>query len=444
MFATLSRFFQSTPSSRRRAEPKRKRVILELQALEARDCPSTFTWDGPSGGNWSVGANWVGGVAPGPTDDVVFDGAYSTGDCDFTGNGYSQVANSITLKSNYGGTLHFQQHGPASIGAGGVELDSGGIEQDSGQDIECAGNFNWTGGELNSLSTFLANLNLSSGASFNLRLTQNEPTGDNVKLTNGNNGVDDSPGFALDFVKNAGVSIGNGATMNLVDGEFTTSGTGVITNAGTLEKSAGTMTFRTDLPIVNSGVFQLLNGTLNITGTDAKGSFDQSSGSTDLSASTTLLVHQGYYMNGGSLWTEGASQSTSTISGDADIEGGVINLLHGTQTGTGTLSVTGNMKIQGTAEYDAKIDSTNKDANNDLLSDDIAAGTLTLGGQATLKTVSINLVNGKVTRNDDWIILSSANANIAGDFGNFILGFGDGSGGSYVAAKNRKDYDVTS
>ncbi len=37
---------------------------------------------------------------------MVFDGAYSTGDCDFTGNGYSQVANSITLESNYGGTLH--------------------------------------------------------------------------------------------------------------------------------------------------------------------------------------------------------------------------------------------------------------------------------------------------------------------------------------------------
>lgn len=439
MFAAITRLFKKMLSDASRAAPKRKRVILELQALEHRDCPSTFTWDGPSGGNWNVGANWVGGVAPGPFDNVVFDGAYSTGDCDFTGNGYSQVANSITLESNYGGTLHLKESGPASVGSGGVELDSGGIEQDNGQDLDVAGNFTWTGGELNALSTFAANLNLSNGAAFNLRLTGNEPTGDNVNLK-GSTGVVDSPGFTLTFDKNVGVNIDSSSTMNLIDGTFKTTGTGVITNAGTLEKTAGTAGFTTDLPIVNSGAFQLQNGTLTITGTDAKGSFDQSSGSTDLWASTTLTVNQGYYMNGGNLWTEGATGSISVVNGgNVLIEGGVINLLHGNQTGTGVLQVAKNLTIQGTAEYDAKIDSTNVTADKIT-----ATGTVTLGGQSTLKTVLINLVNGKVALGQTWNIISSGAANINGDFANFILDFGDGTGKKYTAGPNGKQYQVKS
>lgn len=38
---------------------------------------ATRTWDGSANGNWSVGANWSGGVAPAGGDDLVFPAAAS-------------------------------------------------------------------------------------------------------------------------------------------------------------------------------------------------------------------------------------------------------------------------------------------------------------------------------------------------------------------------------
>ncbi|HVS35595.1 MAG TPA: hypothetical protein VMS17_08435 [Gemmataceae bacterium] len=232
--------------------------------------------------------------------------------------------------------------------------------------------------------------------------------------------------------------------MNWVDGEFLTSGTGEIQNRGTLEKTAGTLDARTDLPIVNiGGDFQLQDGKLNITGSDGNGSFDQTSGTTDLWEGTTLMVHSGYDMQGGVLWTEGASGSTATINGDVNIIGGVVNLLHNTQTETGILSVTGNLKIQYNGEYDAKIDSTNLTADKISVNGTVTLGGTT-GGNSTLKTVSINLNNGKVAVGQQWNILSSGSANINGDFDSFILDFNDGTGKKYNAGPSNKNYFVKS
>ncbi len=46
----------------------------QFEALEARDVPATVTWDAaahPTGGDYSVGANWKGGTAPVAGDDAV-------------------------------------------------------------------------------------------------------------------------------------------------------------------------------------------------------------------------------------------------------------------------------------------------------------------------------------------------------------------------------------
>src|SRR6188474_1197402 len=61
-------------SLRKRLVPPR-RVRLEFDWLEQRLVPSTITWKAAVSGNWSTPANWTGGVAPGPTDDVVIDAA---------------------------------------------------------------------------------------------------------------------------------------------------------------------------------------------------------------------------------------------------------------------------------------------------------------------------------------------------------------------------------
>ena len=117
------------------AARQQRRALLRLQELEKRDCPSTVTWTGPDGGNWTTPGNWSTGTVPAATDDVVFNGSYSQGSCYVTNGSNSQLANSITLQGAYQGTLHLGQSYPTGVGPGGVELDGGAIEQDSGQPI---------------------------------------------------------------------------------------------------------------------------------------------------------------------------------------------------------------------------------------------------------------------------------------------------------------------
>lgn len=299
---------------------------------------------------------------------------------------------------------------------------------------------------MNANSPFLANLDLSAGKAFNVSNNEDDTTGDNINLK-GSNGSVSLPGHKITFNKNAGISIDNTSTLNLIDGTFQTTGTGVITNPGALEKTAGTNPFVTDLAIVNSGLFQLQSGLLQINGKEPtkNSSFNQSGGTCDLWAATTLSAKQGFYMNGGVLQTESSNAlgHTSSINdGDILLEGGVIKLNVNNVDGTnvGVLSSNKALTIQGNAEYQAKIDSTNNTA--DRLS---IAGNVTIGGNAKLTALSVNLINGKVKRNNTWDIISSAGT-ITGDFATKNLAFNDGSGDSYTGALNgtKTKYQLTS
>ena len=62
---------------------------------------ATITWIAGSAGNWNTGINWSGGVVPGASDDVVFDGT-GLGNCTLDVN---VSVLSITINSAYTGTL---------------------------------------------------------------------------------------------------------------------------------------------------------------------------------------------------------------------------------------------------------------------------------------------------------------------------------------------------
>ncbi len=425
MFDTLRRWF---------AAPKKARPItrarLTLERLEDRNCPSV-TYIGPNGGDWNTGANWSGGVAPGPFSDVVLDGNYSRGDVIFTGGYYSQMCNSLTLKANYGGTLHLQQGGPAAIGPGGIDLESGDIEQETGQDIIDGGNMTWGGGDLNANSPFLADLKVAAGGRVSITGADAKINGTNLDLMNGALATFNlaAPGV-LSFLKNARLTIDATSTFNWVDGDIQGAGTSAIVNAGKLYKTPGVNPTTSSMPIKNTGTFQLQAGTLGIAGRDANGySFDQSGGTTDLWNGSILFLGGDYHMSAGNFWTEGALASIRGL-GNVTFDGGTINLNHGQQGGaTGSLTVANNLKIQGTTEWDAKVDGTA------LTADKITSSNMTIGNQTTFKAIGVNLPGGRVPLNQRWQFISCSNQ-INTDFGTIILAFNDGTGGSWVISTN--------
>jgi hypothetical protein len=198
-------------------------------------------------------------------------------------------------------------------------------------------------------------------------------------------------------------------------------------NSGNLYKSPGTQTFTSQLPISNTGTFQLLAGTLSITRRDSNGwSFDQPSGTTDISGLSTLSVNGAFHQSGGNFWTEGTR--VVTIRGNATFDGGFINLNHGQQGGpTGYLSVIGTIKIQGTTEWDCKVDCTPGSHNADL----ITGTTVNLAPQSAFYAHGVNVPATGVPAGNSWYFLSAQTA-LTGSFGVEYLDFNDGSGGEWT------------
>lgn len=64
---------------------------------------TTKTWSGAVDGNWQTAGNWVGGVAPVATDDIVFNSGSISCNAGLTGNVYA--LGSLTVTENYTGSI---------------------------------------------------------------------------------------------------------------------------------------------------------------------------------------------------------------------------------------------------------------------------------------------------------------------------------------------------
>jgi hypothetical protein len=129
------------------------------------------------------------------------------------------------------------------------------------------------------------------------------------------------------------------------------------------------------------------------------------------------------------LYTYGSN--AATINGNVTITGGSIQLGYDYWWSIcGQLNITGTLNMTGGTYY-AK--SSSQPLANDIIT---TTGNITLGGNAGLTAVSINLRDGQVLRNviDTIMRTTGNNTMINGDFnaGNMNLGFGDGSGGAYT------------
>src|SRR5437879_6315426 len=73
---TWGRWLRSLFRSRPKTITKKARTLLNLEQLESRLAPATYTWSGAGLNNlWSNNSNWQGGVAPKFTtvaDNLVF------------------------------------------------------------------------------------------------------------------------------------------------------------------------------------------------------------------------------------------------------------------------------------------------------------------------------------------------------------------------------------
>ena len=140
------------------------------------------------------------------------------------------------------------------------------------------------------------------------------------------------------------------------------------------------------------------------------------------------------YINGGNFWTEGTT--LVPIYADVTFNAGTINLNHFDQTNDGSLSVSGNVTIGGSARWDCKVDCTAGSTKADYIQ---SRKLLTLGGNSTLRLQAINLPpNGTVPLGVSWLFISdNPGTAIAGGFENVIAAFNDGSGKSWTSGTNR-------
>jgi hypothetical protein len=122
-------------SANRTRRSKQPSPQLGLEQLEERVLLATIAWKAPVSGNFSLGNNWEGNVAPGPNDIAVIDktgGDYTvTLDADSTVAGFALDSANATFTADH---RSFAANGPATLSAGSV--------------LWC--NSNWTGtGNLN-------------------------------------------------------------------------------------------------------------------------------------------------------------------------------------------------------------------------------------------------------------------------------------------------------
>jgi hypothetical protein len=91
----LRRFIR--PQSRRLPARPRRSAPVRLTELEDRTAPAIITWGNAGGGAWATASNWIGGVLPGPGDEVVIPNLGSAGpNLTITVSGITATVNKIT------------------------------------------------------------------------------------------------------------------------------------------------------------------------------------------------------------------------------------------------------------------------------------------------------------------------------------------------------------
>jgi hypothetical protein len=292
---------------------------------------------------------------------ILGDGVHN-GRCIFSTTTSGNAANSITLTTNYTGTLEVD----AALNTQLFEMDGGSVQQPNGvgtSDINTT-LFNWSDGLLNATAV-LANLNLQAGGTMNIT-GGNKTSNDNLAL-----GQDTLTRLQINgtyTLMNAGITMGvnsifswDSANANIASNPG--SQAAIANNGGTFQKSvlAGAGVVSSSLPyiqtpqpgfggllVVNQGTLAFTQGS-NVTGVSVESDGGMVRLGVDGMNGATLQVNKGFKMTGGTLLTArtggGAGFSCAITVGDVNIEGGTVDI--GGTNGIGRLVCDGFVTMNG-------------------------------------------------------------------------------------------------
>lgn len=438
--------------------------VVTLMLLPAsRSLAEVRTWDGGGGGNnWTIDSNWVGDVAPLPTDVLIFDGSVrlspnnnNTAGTQFNGiifastaSAFNLFGNAITLGGNITNFSSFNQTNSqiAMTNTGALEINTG-----------AAG------------ITFL-----NTGTKFSTASTITKTGSGTLTLTAGGSGISNN------FIINEGTVMNAAADSTVFGNEYTvmaggtavgTASSGGVTGAKGVKIANGAMvTFLSQAAgvtnTVNTGFFGDASygqgttvaksgaGILKIVGTATNANFgattantwrvDQgtlyfSGGDATLGASSNRVV-----LNGGTLQASGMTLGASRTITLNEAEGNAIrpddgtalvlnvaNQLTGaggfTKTGTGTLILNAAQNFSGATKVgEGRLQISNSLAMQNSVLDTSGAGTVGLGGAA-----ATNVTFGGLSGSTDLATeIAAGYATVT----NITLNTGSGTSASYSGA----------
>lgn len=349
-----------------------RRRQLRLENLEDRTVPAVITWGGATSGSFSDPTKWIGGVAPGPTDDAVI----PTTSAVVTVSGATSV-NSLVLA------------GDLSVTSGAFTVNNGGsfsndiIVASGAQFVVAGGSMAWTGGTISGAGTFQvsapADLALSGSASktIDTATIANSGTitvGGSSDLSTGNNAVINNAGtFAL--TTDVDVNANFGARPNF-------NNTGLVTKSSGFGLASGFSTFFNNL----GGTITVNSGQLNLYGGNSTG------GTYNVGAASILDLTSGQTVNYTGTYTGSGAGTVRLATGTISVTltnaafnfpAGLFQQTGGTISGLAGSTLTNNGHITIASPSSAVFGTTNL-VNN---------GTINIAGAASWSIGSTAITN---------------------------------------------------
>lgn len=326
-------------------------------------------------GTWTVGS---GGA-------LQFDAGAFTLSGPVTGAGAVTFASgNQTLTGTYGITgatsfsgsaVGFNQSSAVTF-AGPVNISNGVVYGSAA--LNMTGALTWTDGSICTTYSTLTGLcsapltqaitNAKGGITFG----SGNPTLDGRVLNNTQSATMTSKGFSLGLADSAVVNISNGSTWNMTT-DVGITGSGVINNGGTFEKTGGSGISTVAVSFNNSGTMTSTSGNLTFSGT-----YTQTGGNT-VAGSGRITLNSAAAMNGGTL------SGTGTISGSVLNSAGTVAPGTSSMVGTITLASSASTYTQKSGgTYSVKIGGTSNGQYDQL----VVGGAVTLNGALKITTIN--------------------------------------------------------